>query len=85
MEYVEYPIKIPAKLDKYFKVMSDLFEWNFDTPSALYTHFVLDALGAEIELLKDLMNPKQYEEFSGIIEDAKCECCPLPEDKNKEE
>ncbi len=84
MDSQEYTVKIPAKLDKYFRVLSDLFEWNFENPNQLYTHFVLDALGAEIELMKDLMNPKQYEEFMGIIEDAKCECSPAPEEASKD-
>ncbi|OLS12633.1 MAG: hypothetical protein RBG13Loki_3712 [Promethearchaeota archaeon CR_4] len=85
MEYTEYTVKIPTKLDKYFRILSDLFQWEFKTPSALYTHFVLDALGAELELLKDVMNPKQHDEFLNIIEDAKYECSPPTEKESEDE
>jgi hypothetical protein len=85
MDKVEYTITVPEKLDKYFRVLSDLFEWGYDAPEKMYTHLLLDAMFAEIETLRDIANPAQTEELEDLIEEAKCEACPPPDSPTQED
>ncbi|HMF30745.1 MAG TPA: hypothetical protein VKK79_04990 [Candidatus Lokiarchaeia archaeon] len=85
MDTIEYTISVPEKLDKYFRILSDLFEWGYETPDKMYTHLLLDAMFAEIETLRDIANPRQTEEFEDLIEQAKCEVCPPQENEVQED